>query len=115
MKQIYPDLNDRISDISEGDMEFMAELITAIRNGMKELQQKYSEGKLTKDEFTIQQIRHKLKPTLVMFEFTDILDELQEGKEIVEKNGFNQEFDEHYNRLMKKLELAIDRVETLQK
>lgn len=115
MKQIYPDLNDRILDFSEGDTEFMAELTTAIHNGMKELKQKYTEGKLTKDEFTIQQIRHKLKPTLVMFEFNDILEELQKGKEIVEKDGFNQEFDQHYDGLMKKLELAIERVETLQK
>lgn len=115
MKQIYPDLNDRILDISEGDTEFMAELTTAIHNGMKELKQKYSEGKFEKNESTIQQIRHKLKPTLIMFEFNDILEELQEGKGIVEKDGFNQEFDRHYNQLMKKLELAIDRVETLQK
>lgn len=115
MKQIYPDLNDRILNISEGDTEFMAELAAAIHNGMKELKQKYSEGKLEKNESTIQQARHKLKPTLIMFEFNDILEELQEGKEIVEKDGFSQEFDRHYNQLMKKLELAIDRVETLQK
>lgn len=110
MKQIYPELNLRILEMSEGDEEFQSELTHAIYNGLLDLQTKYKEGVTAKNEIIIQQIRHKLKPTLSMFEFEDLIEELQNGKEILESRGFNEDFDVHFTSLNTRLEAAIERV-----
>lgn len=110
MTQIYPELNLRILEMSEGDEEFQSELTHAIYNGLLDLQTKYREGVTAKNEIIIQQIRHKLKPTLSMFEFDDLIEELQNGKEILESRGFNEDFDVHFASLNTKLEVAIERV-----
>lgn len=111
MEQIYPDLNQRIFDMSEGDEEFQKELTLAIYNGLVDLKEKYGEGSLEKDDLKIQQIRHKLKPTLSMFDLNHIVDELQVGKEIIESEGFDGDnFNAHYKNLQEKLDIAIKRV-----
>lgn len=110
MKQIYPELNLRILEMSEGDEEFQSELTHAIYNSLLDLKTKYSEGVTAKNEIIIQQIRHKLKPTLSMFEFEDLIEELQNGKEILESRGFNEDFDIHFESFNIRLEAAIERV-----
>jgi hypothetical protein len=76
----------------------------AIHQGLKE---KYDEGSITKNEMILIQIRHKFKPTLSMFEFHDIIAELQYGKEILETNGFDPAFEAHRISLNSKLEIAL--------
>lgn len=111
MEQIYPDLNLLISDMADGDKEFEKELTSAIHKGLLELKEVYSEGSIERDEVKLQQIRHKIKPTLAMFELTHIADELQEGKEIIESQGFEgSAFSSHYQKLQKNLDIAIKRV-----
>lgn len=110
MKHNYPELNLRILEMSEGDEEFQMELTNAIHNGLLELQMKYKEGLEDKNEKTIQLIRHKIKPTLSMFEFNDLSDELLNGKEILESKGFCEELDIHCQNLNRMLEIAIERV-----
>jgi len=111
MEQIYPDLDQRIYDMSEGDVEFQKELTLAIYHGLAELKEKYGEGSSEKDDLKIQQIRHKMKPTLSMFEFSQIIEELQIGKEIIESEGFDGAiFEAHYQNLQEKLDIAIKRV-----
>ncbi len=109
----YPELNQRILEMSEGDEEFRIELTIAIYNGLLELQAKYLEGLEEKNEIILQQIRHKLKPTLSMFEFSDLIEELQNGKEILESQGFGEEFILHFESLNSKLEVAVERVHQL--
>jgi hypothetical protein len=116
MEQIYPELNQLIFDMSEGDEEFHAQLTLAIYKGLVELKEVYSEGSSKKDEVKIQQIRHKLKPTLAMFKFYHIVEELQVGKEIIESDGFDAPaFETHYQNLLEKLDVAINRVYELTK
>lgn len=110
MKHRYPELNQRILEMSEGDEEFQMELTNAIYNGLLEVQLKYQDGFKTKNEISIQQIRHKIKPTLSMFEFNDLSEELQNGKDILESKGFCEEFALHCDSLDRKLEVAIQRV-----
>lgn len=111
MEQIYPDLNLLISDMADGDKEFEKELTSAIHKGLLELKSVYSEGSSEKNEVKLQQIRHKIKPTLAMFELTQIVDELQTGKEIIESQGFEgSDFPSHYQKLQEKLDIAIKRV-----
>ncbi len=110
MIQSYPELNLRIQEMSEGDEEFRIELTNAIYNGLLELKAKYYEGIEKENELIIQQIRHKLKPTLSMFEFGDLIGELQNGKEILESRGFGPEFMLHFESLNSMLEVAVERV-----
>lgn len=113
MEKMYPDLNQMIADMTEGDEAFERELIQAIFQGLLELKAVYTEGYLEQDEIKIQQIRHKIKPTLMMFGLEPISLELQNGKEIVEAKGFNSEFKLHFSNLNKELDLAIQRVSEL--
>ncbi|MEN2282201.1 hypothetical protein AAGF08_08685 [Algoriphagus sp. SE2] len=115
MIQLYPDLNNKILEIAEGDEEFRIELIHAIQNGLIELKSVYSKGHIEKDEVQIQQIRHKLKPTLAMFEFEDVAAEIQKGKVILEGEGFSENFSSHVSTLDKLLKDAIDYVTSLSK
>ncbi|MDI1323436.1 MAG: hypothetical protein PSV36_11850 [Algoriphagus sp.] len=110
MMHNYPELNQRILEMAEGDEEFRIELTRAIYNGLMELQSKYCEGLEEENETIIQQIRHKLKPTLSMFEFSDLIEELQNGKDILESKGFGEEFVLHFESLNSMLEVAVERV-----
>ncbi|MEB2774263.1 hypothetical protein SYJ56_03045 [Algoriphagus sp. D3-2-R+10] len=111
MEQIYPELNQLIYDMADGDKEFQTELTLAIHKGLIELKEVYAEGSSEKNDIKIQQIRHKMKPTLSMFELSHIIEELQIGKEIIERDGFNGlAFNTHYRNLQKKLDIAIKRV-----
>lgn len=109
----YPELNTRISEMAEGDEDFRSELTLAIFNGLKELLEKYQEGNLESDLVKIQKIRHKIKPTIAMFEFDDLADCLQTGKEILESEGFGGSFEKHFLEFRGKVEVAIQEVESL--
>ena len=108
MSTIYPDLRQLIVDMAEGDEEFKDELTRAIHNGLLELKEVYEQGVIMRDEVTIQQIRHKVKPTLGMFEFDDLTEILQDGKEILETQGFGEDFENHWAKLKLKVSLAIE-------
>jgi hypothetical protein len=113
MSNFYPELNQRILDMAEGDDEFRIELTSAIYNGLLELEAKYAEGFYERDEVKIQQIRHKIKPTLAMFEFELLTDSIQEGKAILESEGFGKAFENHFHDFVQKVQLAIKEVNQL--
>ncbi|MBA4298782.1 hypothetical protein SAMN03080617_03300 [Algoriphagus alkaliphilus] len=113
MNSYYPELNQRILEMAEGDEEFRMELTSAIYNGLIELQSKYAEGLKEKDEVIIQQIRHKIKPTLMMFEFSGLAEALNEGKVILESQGFGFQFEQHFQKFLHQVELAISEVDRL--
>lgn len=113
MSNYYPELNQRILEMAEGDDQFRIELTSAIYNGLLELQAKYSEAISEKDEVKIQQIRHKIKPTLSMFEFDRLADSLSEGKTILESEGFGEAFEAHFEDLLKKITIALIEVSRL--
>mgnify|MGYP005753708739 CR=1 FL=1 len=115
MTNNYSELHQRIADMSEGDDEFKMELTQAIYNGLQELLQKYSEGHQEQDQIKIQQIRHKVKPTISMFEFDDLAECLATGKEILESVGFGKEFDQHVSQFLPMIHEAIAEVEYLTK
>lgn len=110
MIQFYPVLSQRIDEMAEGDEDFRAELTQAIFEGLVELKAKYAEGLDKKDLVIIQQVRHKLKPTLSMFDLDLLSDSLQKGKEILETEGFSQKFNEHYRDFEVKINSAIEEV-----
>lgn len=107
MSIYYPELNQRILEMADGDDEFRIELTSAIYNGLVELQTVYAEGRTAKDEVIIQQIRHKVKPTLAMFEFDQLADSLQNGKMILESEGFGEAFEIHFLDFLEKIKVAL--------
>ncbi|NVK48925.1 MAG: hypothetical protein HWE09_04115 [Cyclobacteriaceae bacterium] len=113
MSLIYPELSQRIDEMSDGDEEFKKELTQAIFVGLKELKQFYSDGMVQRDLEIIQQIRHKVKPTLGMFEFDDLANSLQNGKEILESAGFGTEFQTHFDDFIRQVDRAIEEVKKL--
>ncbi|MDX5476863.1 MAG: hypothetical protein LPJ98_00285 [Cyclobacteriaceae bacterium] len=115
MTQIYTELPKRISEMAEGDEEFKSELTRAIFNGLLELKEVYAEGLKDRDLVKIQQIRHKLKPTLSMFDLDPLTKSLQEGKEILETEGFTSKFQVHFKDFFTKVEQAIAEVGDLVK
>jgi hypothetical protein len=115
MTSYYPELVQRIDEMSDGDEEFRLELTQAIYRGLVELKKVYSEGSQEKDMHKIQQIRHKLKPTLSMFDFELLTHNLQEGKEILESSGFDDRFSSHLTDFIQHVDQAIKEVELLVK
>ncbi|MDX5339123.1 MAG: hypothetical protein LPK25_08850 [Cyclobacteriaceae bacterium] len=115
MTQIYTELPKRISEMAEGDEEFKSELTQAIFTGLIELKEKYAEGLKDHDMVKIQQIRHKVKPTLSMFDLEPLSISLQEGKEILESEGFSSKFQHHFQDFFSKVEQAIAEVGNLVK
>jgi hypothetical protein len=95
MSNCYPELNERILEIAEGDDNFRIELISAIYMGLLELKSVYLEGAAQSDRIKIQQIRHKMKPTISMFDLDQLADALRLGKIILESEGFGPAFDSH--------------------
>ncbi|WP_291780299.1 hypothetical protein [Cecembia sp.] len=107
-----PPLNfDKIDEMTDGDADFKAELITAIYNSLVELRDVYIQGAAEEDEETIQEIRHKVKPSLAMFEVNPLNDILSEGKEVIETSGFGPEFLAHFEKFLDAVQEAIDFVE----
>jgi hypothetical protein len=115
MTSYYPELNQRIEEMSDGDEEFRLELTQAIFRGLVELKKVYTEGSQEKDMHKIQQIRHKLKPTLSMFDFELLTHNLQEGKELLESTGFDDQFYSHLTDFIEHVDQAIKEVEVLVK
>jgi hypothetical protein len=102
-----------IADMAEDDLEFQQQLTNAIYNGLKELKEQYLIGAKTKNEELIKQIRHKSKPTLQMFEFNGIIEELKIGKDILESVGYDSTFEQHMIILLDKIEAALQDVHGL--
>lgn len=107
-----PPLNfEKINEMTDGDADFKAELVIAIYNSLIELKDTYIEGAANEDEETIQEIRHKVKPSLQMFEVNPLNDILSEGKDIIESSGFGPEFLAHFEKFLDAVQEAIDFVE----
>lgn len=115
MSNYYPELSQRILEMAEGDDDFRLELTTAIYSGLTELKSVYTLGFAEKNELKIQQIRHKIKPTLAMFEFDQLAETIQNGKEILESQGFGSAFESHFEVFLKLTDEALREVDRLAK
>jgi|SRR5690606_7482031 len=78
---------NRVEEMAEGDLEFKSQLLQAIYTSIQDLKKKYIEGLSSNDEELIQQARHKIKPTLSLFELKKLNAILQEGKVLVSSRG----------------------------
>lgn len=79
---------NKVDEMAEGDAGFRAELLQALYTSIQDLQAKYLEGLSSRNEEALQQARHKIKPTVTLFQLTGIQTVLQEGKTIITSQGF---------------------------
>jgi hypothetical protein len=103
---------NRVEEMAEGDMEFRAELLQAIYTSILDLKTKYVEGISLHSEEILQQARHKIKPTVSLFELKRLNAILQEGKTLVSLNGF-KEMDNHQNQFIKAAEELLKDLEEI--
>jgi hypothetical protein len=107
MSNYYPELNERILEMAEGDDDFRIQLISAIYTGLLELKSVYLEASGEKDQVKIQQIRHKMKPTILMFDLDQLSESLRQGKGILETEGFGPAFDIHLSDFVLMVDSAL--------
>lgn len=113
MNNSHPGLKTLIAEMAEDDLEFQQQLTNAIYGGLEELKEQYTLGTTTRNDEILRQIRHKSKPTLLMFEFKGIIEELNRGKEILESEGYSSSFDQHLLVLLEKIDSALQDVHAL--
>jgi chemotaxis protein histidine kinase CheA len=102
---------DKIQMMTEGDTDFRAELIAAIYASLVELKKTYIEGVSMEDINMIQEVRHKLKPSMELFEINPLNEILSEGKEILEAKGFGYEFTAHFKKFLNAVQDTINFME----
>ncbi|UJP63902.1 hypothetical protein [Mongoliitalea daihaiensis] len=109
-----PPLNlEKIDIMTEGDAEFKTELIMALYNSLNELKERYLQGAREQNITAIQEIRHKVKPSLSLFEMHDLTRIVYEGKDILEEHGFSSLFRDHLILFKQHVELAISYIQPL--
>jgi hypothetical protein len=108
MQQISPVNIAKIDEITEGDADFKIELLKAISYSLSELKDKYIEGASQKKVAVIQKVIHKVKPSLLLFEITQINELLNKGKAILEVQGFGPDFSSNMETTLFAIEEAID-------
>lgn len=103
---------ERVEEMAEGDADFKAELISALYHSLSELKEKYLEGAENQDLEILSQIRHKVKPALALFEIQTVEGIIQEGKIILQEQGFGETFLEHLSLFLDAIDEAIALVKT---
>lgn len=79
---------NKVEEMAEGDPDFKSELLQALYTSIQDLQTKYVAGLSSRSEEALQQARHKIKPTVTLFELKNIQLVLLEGKAILSDKGF---------------------------
>jgi len=104
----------KVDEMAEGDEDFKAELLQAIYTSIRDLQTKYMEGLSAQDQEALQQARHKIKPTITLFELKKLQSVLLDGKMIVSTQGFGDignhenQFIQVTNDIIKDLEQVME-------
>lgn len=109
-----PPINlEKIDIMTEGDAEFKTELVLALYNSLNELKERYILGAREQDATVIQEIRHKVKPSLSLFEMHELTRIVYEGKDILEENGFSPAFRDHLILFKQQVDQAIAYIKPL--
>lgn len=91
---------NKVDEMTEGDAGFRAELLQALYTSIQDLQAKYVEGLSSRNEEALQQARHKIKPTVTLFQLKRIQSVLSEGKSIFSTKRFAT-LDQHETEFLK--------------
>ncbi|WP_137403870.1 hypothetical protein [Echinicola rosea] len=95
---------DKVHEMSEGDLEFQKELLQAIASSVEELKDRYTEAMVQRDEDLLHQARHKVRPTVTIFELRNLSQVLDEGKQVIRHDESEDKVNDHHDQFLK----AID-------
>lgn len=108
-----PPINySRIEEMAEGDEDFKNELIFAIHTSLLDLKVSYLQASTLKDDETLHMVRHKVKPTLVLFNMERLSQTINAGKTLIEENGFDQRFSEHRDQFLRDIDEALEEAQS---
>ncbi|GGZ32671.1 hypothetical protein GCM10007049_27740 [Echinicola pacifica] len=86
---------DKVHEMAEGDQEFEVELLEAIASSVQELKERYAEAITNRDEKMMHQARHKVRPTVTIFELRKLSKVLENGRQLIETDASDMAFEEH--------------------
>ncbi|SHM86227.1 hypothetical protein SAMN04488057_104124 [Cyclobacterium lianum] len=86
---------NKIEEMVEDDVDFRNQLLDAITVAVEELRNTYVRGIEEKSLPTIKQARHKIKPTLGLFDLEKLAVIIGNGKRLLLENGFGDGIDRH--------------------
>ncbi|AWW33319.1 hypothetical protein DN752_23305 [Echinicola strongylocentroti] len=92
---------DKVHEMSEGDMEFQKELLQAIASSVEELKERYEDGITKRDEDILHQARHKVKPTVTIFELRNLSQVLDKGRQLIQQDELDERMNEHWEEFSK--------------
>jgi phage terminase Nu1 subunit (DNA packaging protein) len=100
----------KIEAMVEDDVDFRNQLLDAIKVAVEELEEVYLRGISEKDPNVIKMSRHKIKPTLGLFDLQHLAALLAKGKRLMAEKGFNEEIELHKEEFRAAAKAVLDEI-----
>ena len=100
----------KIEAMVEDDLDFRDQLLDAIKAAVEELEKAYLKGISEKDPVVIRQSRHKIKPTLGLFDLQRLSTLLANGKRLMAEKGFTEEVEKHKKDFLAATEAVLQEI-----
>lgn len=97
---------NKYHELAEGDNDFLLLLLQQTLIEFEIFKIKYPELVLLQDEISLGKLVHKVKPTLIMFELDEFLNDIQSNREQLK----NSASDIDINNSMLKISASIDKI-----
>jgi len=102
----------KIEAMVEDDEDFKNQLLEAIEIAVSELEASYLRGIEEKSMAIIKQARHKIKPTLGLFDLERLGVSLGNGKRLMMEHGFGEGIDAHVREFREAVQAVLEEVKT---
>ncbi|WP_375582252.1 hypothetical protein [Cyclobacterium xiamenense] len=102
----------KIEDMVEDDLDFKNQLLEAIEIAVTELEATYLRGIEERSLSLIKQARHKIKPTLGLFDLERLGVTLGNGKRLMTEEGFSEGIDAHIKEFREAVQAVLEEVKT---
>ena len=100
----------KIEAMVEDDVEFRNQLLDAIQMAVEELEEVYLKGISEKDLNAIKMSRHKIKPTLGLFDLQRLATLLAKGKRLMVEKGFSEEIEPHKEEFLAATKAVLEEI-----
>jgi uncharacterized protein YicC (UPF0701 family) len=100
----------KIEEMVEDDLDFRNQLLGAIQVAVEELEVVYLRGINEKDLNSIKQARHKIKPTLGLFDLQRLSTILANGKRLMVEKDFNEEIEAHKKEFLAATKAVLEEI-----
>ncbi|MBD3628245.1 hypothetical protein [Cyclobacterium sp.] len=111
MEKKYKNIDfKKIEEMVEDDVVFRNQLLDAIHVAVEELQTTYIRGIEEESLPTIKQARHKIKPTLGLFDLEKLAIIIGNGKRLMLEKGFADGIEAHKNEFLEATNDVLEEV-----